>query len=84
VVENDVLVRDCNACRQQFADGPNDARYREITPWIVVFPNYQDSRMSSADRCDKIVQILEIIVVVAQKNAVLTGGMSEVHRIIFT
>ena len=56
----------------------------EVSPGIIVFPNHQDPWMSSADRRDKIVQVLEIVIVVTQENAVLACGMSEMYGIIFT
>jgi hypothetical protein len=84
MVEDDVFIRDCSTRRQQFADGPSDAAHMEITPGIIIFSNHQNPRMSSAHCSDKIVQVLEIVIIVTQENAVLACGMSEMYGIIFT
>jgi len=84
LVENDVFIRDWNTRRQQFADGPSDAAHMEVTPGIIIFSNHQNPRMSSTHCSDKIVQVLEIVIVVTQENAVLACGMSQMYGIIFT
>ena len=56
----------------------------EITPGIIIFANYQNPWVPAANSSNEIMQVLEILIVMTQQNAILACSVSEMNGIIFT
>jgi hypothetical protein len=84
VVQNDELIRNRHASCHQLGNSPNDATLIEIALGVIVFADDKDPRMVSAHRHDQVLQIPEIVVILGKANAVLSNGVRQMHRVIFT
>ena len=63
MIENDVLVRQRYAGGQKVVDGPHNSGRFEVAFWIVVLSNHQNSRMVTLGFQNKLMEILEVLVI---------------------
>jgi hypothetical protein len=77
------MIRKGKPGGQQPADGANDTTFRQVAPWIVVLAHDEDARMMTAEGLRKVLEVLEIVVIVGEQDAVFENGMGEVHRVVF-
>jgi hypothetical protein len=82
VIEDYILIRDGNASGDQVTQGTGNLRRLHVPAGIIVPAHNTDARMVALSFQHKIVQELEIIVVVRDENTVFTNGVTKVNGIL--
>ena len=82
VIQNGELVCDRRTRCLQFAEGPHNAFFVEVTLRIIISANGQNTGMASSRGSHQVVQLFKITGVVRDQYAAFEYGMREVHGII--
>src|SRR5436190_5200346 len=81
MIEDVQCATNWNHRQYQLIDCEGNLDRRHVSPAVAFLANDENSRMSASGLNDQIVQILEVVVVAAEKNPLILNGMQQMNRI---
>ena len=78
----DMVVRDGDARGFQAGDGANDTRRAKVAVRVVVLADDQDTEVVALNGHHEVMEVLKILIIVCQQDAIIKHCMSQVDRVL--